>query len=175
MQVARPPWPRNHCRAIWLTRPFRHNGAPHENGLPVHPRQAVSSALGRNRQLVVILAVLDANESSDSSNIGVWNYSDMNFLLVMIPLAVVPGIVGALLAHRYSVYALVPTSLFFLVQVTAGCLADRSSLLAITLAVLCSLTCLQFGYFLRIFVSQTERRPSAISFGLTQAQPDERR
>jgi hypothetical protein len=93
---------------------------------------------------------------------------------VIITLGVVPGIVGALLAYRYSAFALVPAALFFLVLAIAGCRADGLSLSEGALVVLFDLTCLQVGYFLGLFVQQTRRRLAATSFGLDGAPQDER-
>jgi hypothetical protein len=99
----------------------------------------------------------------------------MMFMVVMIISAIVPGIVGALSAYRYSVYVLVPVSLFFLVLAIAGCVVYNSSLSASTLAVVSGLTCLHFGYFLSLFVSQAGRARSATPSGLKRAQLDARR
>jgi len=99
----------------------------------------------------------------------------MTFMVAMMISMIVPGIVGALSAHRYSAYVLVPVSLFFLVLATAGCAVYGSSLPASTLAVVSGLTCLQFGYFFSLFVSQAGRARSATPSGLKRAQLNARR
>lgn len=93
----------------------------------------------------------------------------MTFVIMTIILGGIPGFVGALLASRYSVFALVPTALFFLVLAGGGCLLLGSSVSASALAVFFGLTCLHFGYFVRLFAPQIQR-PSGRSSDLKRAQ-----
>jgi hypothetical protein len=90
----------------------------------------------------------------------------------MITVGVIPGIVGALLAYRYTAFALVPVAFFFIVLGITGCAACGLSFPATTLAVLFGLTSLHSGYFLGLFVPQTNRRIGAKSSGPRTAQRD---
>ncbi len=86
----------------------------------------------------------------------------MTFVILTIILGAIPGIIGALLASRYSAFALIPVALVFLAVTVAACLVHGASLSASALAVWLALSCLHVGYFLRLFVPQAQR-PGATS------------
>jgi hypothetical protein len=114
----------------------------------------------------------DALERMIRPELSRWSYSVMISIVVMIALVTLLGITGALLTYRYSVFALVPVTFFVLVLAIAGCVIYGSSFSASTLAVVCGVTCLHFGYFLRLFVSQSRQRPASTSSGLERAHQD---
>ena len=87
----------------------------------------------------------------------------MSFAILTIIFTIFAGIVGSLLAHHYSVYALLPTTFFFLALAAAGCVVYGANLSASTLAALSGVIGLQFGYLLRIFVPRSGGRSGAMS------------
>ena len=87
----------------------------------------------------------------------------MSFTILTIIFTIFAGIVGSLLAHHYSVYALLPVTFLFLALAAAGSVVYGASLSASALAALSGVTGLQFGYLLRIFVPRSGRRPGAMS------------
>jgi hypothetical protein len=81
---------------------------------------------------------------------------------VTIIFTIFAGIAGSLLAHHYSVYALVPVTFFFLALAAAGCVVYGANLSASALAALSGVTGLQLGYLLRLFVPRSGRRSGAM-------------
>lgn len=85
--------------------------------------------------------------------------------LIIVALAVLPGVAGAFLAHRYSVFALVPMGLLIFVLALGGCVISGANFLASALTVLSGLTCMHLGYFFRILVPYGTQRLGEASSG----------
>jgi hypothetical protein len=77
----------------------------------------------------------------------------MSFAIVIIIFTILAGIAGSLLANHYSVYALVPVTYLFLALAAAGGVVYGANLSGSAIAALSGVTGLQFGYLLRLFVS----------------------
>jgi hypothetical protein len=87
----------------------------------------------------------------------------MSFTILTIIFTIFAGIAGSLLAHHYSVYALLPATFFFLALAAAGCVVYGANFSASALAALSGVIGLQFGYLLRIFVPRSGGRSGAMS------------
>jgi hypothetical protein len=86
---------------------------------------------------------------------------DMSFTIAIMISTILAGIAGSFLANQYSVYVLLLVSLFFLALAGAGCVVYGASLSGSAIAVLSSVTGLQFGYLLHLFLPQTGHRRSS--------------
>jgi hypothetical protein len=87
----------------------------------------------------------------------------MSFTILTIIFTIFAGIAGSLLAHHYSVYALLPATFFVLALAAAGCVVYGANLSASVLTAFSGVIGLQFGYLLRIFVPRSGGRSGAIS------------
>src|SRR5271168_2994953 len=87
----------------------------------------------------------------------------MSFTILTIIFTIFAGIAVSLLAHHYSVYALLPATFFVLALAAAGCVVYGANFSASALAALSGVIGLQFGYLLRIFVPRSGGRSGAMS------------